>query len=99
MATEYSVIYRRKGMHSKRVVYKHRGSADRRLALLTHPRPWEPLDQNPDAYVCCDGYECGCRGVTVREDHEDIRKRLPPLEYVRLESREVGEWRPELADG
>jgi hypothetical protein len=48
---------------------------------------------------CCVGYsdECGCFGETVREMSDRQRANMPPLEYVRLERRPVGEWTPHPA--
>jgi hypothetical protein len=92
MPAEYAVVSRREHMRSKRVLYQTREGADRRLALLIHPRPWEALGQDPDAYVCCAGIECGCGGNTVREGHEAMRSRMPALLYARIEVRQVGAW-------
>lgn len=66
----------------------HRGAE--KFMLLLGPEPWKYFGKNPDDYVCCSGRECGCGGLTYREQAEE--KRFAEIEYVRLEEREVGEW-------
>jgi hypothetical protein len=61
-----------------------------RFMLLLGPEPWKYFGANPDDYVCCSGRECGCGGLTYREQAEG--KRFAEIEYIRLEEREVGEW-------
>jgi hypothetical protein len=70
----------------------------RRIGILTSPEPWrffgdaETRAKGPDSYVCCAGTrynECGCGGMTMREDTEQRRKNLPPIESIRVASRQV----------
>ena len=70
----------------------------RRLGLLTSPEPWrfygdrENRSKGPNDYHCCAGTyhdQCGCGGITMREQSEEIRKNLPPIESIRLEARQV----------
>lgn len=43
------------------------------------------LDIDPDAYVCCSGWECGCGGRTNGEEWGH-------LQYAGIRCREVGPW-------
>jgi hypothetical protein len=60
--------------------------------VLLGPEPWLAFGKDPDALYCCSGDECGCGGLTVREQSDDERAKIPALEYVRLQERAVGEW-------
>ncbi|MGH1470139.1 MAG: hypothetical protein ACRBCS_03040 [Cellvibrionaceae bacterium] len=42
--------------------------------------------------VCCDGYQCGCGGASFKEYCLKKMGDYPPLEYVKIEQREVSEW-------
>lgn len=93
---EYRVIWKREGMRVKRKRYANRVMAERFLKILG-PEPWTAFQsrwnrKGPDDLLCCDGHECGCGGVTVRQHHEEARKTIPPIEWVRIEQREVGKW-------
>lgn len=35
-------------------------------------------NQDLDSYVCCDGHDCGCDGITIREYYQN-RKHKPIL--------------------
>lgn len=89
---EYRVKWKREGLSAKRVKYTSRKYAERRLALLTSAEPWTVLGLDPTDYQCCSGYECGCGGITVREHMEAMRKKYPPIEYAKIEQRDVGHW-------
>ena len=91
---EYRVAWRRKGFRrTKYRTYKSEAAA-KRFMLLFGAEPWlyNPK-KGPEATWCCDGYECGCGGGTVREYHAKMREEVPALEFLRLESRPVGAWR------
>lgn len=93
---EYRVVWKREGLRPKRKRYVSRAKAER-FMLLFGPEPWRVYSKkDPDAYECCPGtahYECGCGGLTVREAAERARDGQPKIEYLRLDVREVGEWR------
>lgn len=40
--------------------------------------------------VCCRDPDCPCENISLREAHE--KKDWAPLEYAKLERREVGKW-------
>jgi hypothetical protein len=63
---------------------------------LLGPEPWKAFGKSPDEPFCCRiaNVECSCEGKTFREHSDEERAAMPALEYVRLESREVGPWRP-----
>ena len=97
MATEYRVKWKRAGLSPKRTRYTSLKAAQRKLGLLTSAEPWlyygAGLDA-PDDWHCCSGHECGCGGITVRQQCEALRRDMPPLEYAKLDMRPVGEWAP-----
>lgn len=103
MKKEYRVVWKRKPFMAdeydidprpKVRRYATKKGADKFMQLLG-PEPWRGYapDVDPDSYICCSGKECGCGGLTYREKAEEMRKTLPPIAYIRLEEREVGEWR------
>ncbi len=94
---QFRLRWKRVGRPEKRKLYWSERAVQRRIDLMG-PEPWKALKRNPDDWYCCPGtrdYECGCGGRTVREALLD-RGNMPPLEYTRIESREVtlGEWVP-----
>lgn len=91
---EYRVKWKREGLNAKRVKYTSRKFAERRAALLTSDEPWIVLGLDPTGYQCCSGWECGCGGITVSEHMKAQRAQYPPIEYVKIEQREVGKWEP-----
>jgi len=74
--------------------YSTRRGAEK-FMLLLGPEPWRYYapTRNADDLVCCSGYECGCGGMTYREQSDKTREDMPDIEYVRLEVREIGEWK------
>ena len=90
---EFRVTWKRAGCRAKSRVYSRKSSAERFIYLFGE-EPWRYYGGNPDALQCCSGYECACRGLTVRQAAAEDRARMPPLEYIRLETRQVGEWAP-----
>lgn len=92
MAIQYRVKWKRVDSRVKRVNYVSRKRAENRLLLLTSDEPWLAMGKSPDEFVCCDGYECGCSGMTIREESDRLRAAMPALEYARIECREVGPW-------
>lgn len=96
MSAEYRVVYQREGHRRKAKRYATLRGAERLLAILTSDEPWRAWDPNagPDDLVCCRGHMCGCGGETQRERSDRERATIPALEFVRIESRSVGEWAP-----
>ncbi len=90
---QYRVIWKREGIRRKTRTYATRKAAERWMILLG-PEPWKYVDLPPDEVSCCDGYQCDCQGASVREMFEADRKKIPPLEYLTLEKRPVGQWTP-----
>lgn len=94
--TEFRVVWKRRGLSAKRREFKRQAAAEKFLLLLG-PEPWRAYlkgDDGADDRVCCSGYMCGCGGMTYREQAEDRRKDMPPVEYVRVQERRCTEWRP-----
>jgi len=91
MATEYRVVWKRKDRKRQAKRYVSRKLAEK-FMLIFGPEPWRAWAPNkgPDSLVCCRGHECGCGGLTFRE--QEAAKEIPPLEYVYMEQREVGKW-------
>lgn len=93
--TQYRVISERgEGLDYSRTV-KTCGSlktVERRIVLLG-PEPWKAYtDEDPDSLKCCEGglyQECGCGGLTWRQDSDEKRKTLPPITSIRVEKRTV----------
>lgn len=77
MGTEFRVVWKREGCEPRRKRYMRRSSAERFMTLLG-PEPWLAFDREADEYFCCSGYECGCGGITVKEDSDLRRKDYPP---------------------
>ncbi len=94
MGREYRIVWKRVGLDAKRKRVVHRKTAEKFAALLGDREPWKRLGQDPEKLACCDGYECGCGGLTVRESFAQQFGDMPDLEFVRIESREIGEWEP-----
>lgn len=90
---EFRVVWKRTESKQKLRVFKTSRGAER-FMLLFGPEPWIAYPQKgPDDFYCCRGcWEC--LGLTVRAYHERFRAELKPLEYLRLETRRVGQWRP-----
>lgn len=110
LAREYRVTWKRRGLLPKRKRYATLAAA-RRFLRLFGPEPWTVfalgrggVPKDGDALACCRGTEeeqCNCGGRTLRQQAEHDRKQMPPLEWVRLQSRPVGAWEaadaPEIA--
>ena len=93
MALEYRVVWKRYGCDQRSRRYATLAGASR-FMLLFGDEPWTafPKKPSPDDLVCCSGRECACGGLTYRQESEQKRENMPALVYIRLESREVGEW-------
>jgi hypothetical protein len=93
MILEYRVVWKREQCRRKVKRFASLKMAQRRVLSLG-PEPWlgatESRRRDPDRLNCCDGHECGCNGLTVRQWWE--RLALPKLEYIYIEQREVGTW-------
>lgn len=93
MKTEYRVVWKREGLGQKSRKFSRLRFAERYQSLLTSDKPWEVFGVDGDAYECCSGYECGCGGMRVKESWINNRKHLPKLLSVKIQSREVGDWK------
>jgi hypothetical protein len=89
---EYRIVYKRHELKPKRKLYKSLRGV-RRFLLLLGDEPWKAFGRDPDEFYCCDGHYCRCGGKTVREDVMDRYKEIPLLEWVKIEEREVGEFK------
>ncbi len=93
-AYEYRVVWKRVGLRKKARTSAKIETARRTLALLNGGSGrYLALGLDPDELACCSGRECGCRGLTNREVSDAYVADMPPLEYARIEAREVGEWK------
>ena len=83
-------------VYTKRKRYDSFAGA-RRFALLVQGRQAEAFpDHDPEGYMCCGGYECGCGGVSWAEHWEAenarIVKKYGPVVSFRIDRRPVGDW-------
>ena len=93
MKDEYRVVWLRKGWARKKVkIYAKRNTAERFIEILTSSEPWKSFGLNPDDVKCCDGYQCNCRGETVKEFHDRLNADLPEVESCKLQIRQASEW-------
>jgi hypothetical protein len=92
MKLEYQVEWKRVDRRPKSKVFKTRAGYARFLLLLG-PEPWKYFRKDPNARVCCSGWECNCMGVTVAEECEHKREGMPPIEWVRIKQRRVSNWK------
>lgn len=94
---EYRVVWKRSELNEKKRVYKTLKGAEKMVAFLENPIEQTAKThftfQDLDEPYCCSGRECGCGGGTLREHLEEQHKQFPPLLWVRIEKREVGDWR------
>lgn len=95
--TEYRVRSTRDGTVSDKR-YGSLKSVRDRIGRLTHPEPWRfwgsesDRQRGPDEYVCCGGTrydECNCGGKTLRQDTDDKRAELPPVDSIEVSKRTV----------
>jgi len=92
---EYRIIWKRKGYKKKFRRYATLAGA-RRYSILLGPEPWKYYTgDNADNYVCCSGFECNCSGETYRQLSEVMKEKLPPIEFMLIERRKIGEWEDE----
>lgn len=92
---EFRVVWQRLGLGKRVKLYQTRAGAERFVRVLRGDAP-ELDGRDPDEQVCCSGWECGCRGVTVEEQREAERalhESLPSFVVEPfIESRAVGVW-------
>lgn len=88
---EFRVVWQREGFKPRRKRYATRKAAERFMTLLG-PEPWVALGRDPDEYFCCSGAECGCSGLTIREESNARREEMPKIESIRLETRRTHPW-------
>lgn len=91
MKLEYRVTSKRAGCRPKALVFRTQRGAIHRLRLLG-PEPWTAYGLGPDDIWCSGIPESGMDDVTQRQYTEDQRSRMPALEWVKLEVREVDQW-------
>jgi len=90
---EYRITWKREDSDVRHRVFKTIDGADRFMTLFGE-KPWEAYGENPDELECCDGYGCGCDGLTHRQKSEKRRSSMKKLLFLRKESRVVGDWKP-----
>lgn len=92
---EFRVVWRREGLSRRVKLFQRREAAERKSLRLQGVFLSEPV-VDPDGFVCCDGCEDGCGGLTnaqLRAQTRVMYEGLPPLvEGPRIEVREVGDW-------
>ncbi len=66
---EWRVVWQREGLDKKARRVKSQTGAERLALLLLGQFP------DPDRFVCCSGYECPCKGITLQQRHAEY----PPL--------------------
>lgn len=96
---EYRVVWKRFGFDRKTKRYATLPGAQRRVRLLG-PEPWTALGVDPDEKACCSGHECGCGGLTYREQmladrngrYYPTETPMPECEYIRIERRLLSPW-------
>lgn len=91
-AREFRLRWQREGLPMRRKLYQSREPAEH-YALLLQGRMAEFTGDEPTAYACCSGWECGCGGITNADAWALRAKDLPLLIWGPvIESREVGAW-------
>jgi len=100
--TEYRITVKRAG-RQPRVVLRYGEATARKYLTLLGPEPWKayaPPGADADTLQCCDGYECGCGGLTWGEASDEKRKHYTPIQSVTVEARvrvwELTRWQPAL---
>ena len=93
---DWRVTWKRDGTKIKHKIYTNKASAKRFMVLLG-PEPWKAVDFESvlDNFMCCNGRECRCGGITYRDYYEKAREGLPPIIEMYLESRFVDTWERE----
>jgi hypothetical protein len=91
MKTEFQLCWKRVGQRPKKKIFQSRKAAEH-YRVLFGPEPWKYFGRDPDARVCCSGYECGCEGVTVRSESDDKRSGMPEIEWIAIRVRAVSDW-------
>ena len=96
---EYRIVCKRQGQQKKNFKSRSVRLIQRRTYLLGDT-PWKAFGKEPYDFICCDGKSldwsgeiCGCKGETYKEQAETMKAQLPPVEYIKVEYREVGEWK------
>jgi len=91
---EWRVVYKRDGLARKARTFAREATARRWVSWLTSET--YPHDDG-EKFMCCSGWECGCTGLTNAGYWEQQRRLIPRLEWVKVETREVGAWHAESA--
>lgn len=93
MSIEYRVVIRREGQRPKYRKFV-KWSAVERLLVLLGDQPWKAWapDVDGNEVECCDGYMCGCGGMTYAEGALKVREQMPKLESITIQQRQVGIW-------
>jgi hypothetical protein len=96
--TEYRVLSSRVGNAVTVKTFRSARQVADRIGRLTSPEPWRFYGsesdrlRDGDALACCQGTyhdECACGGYTVAQKAALERERLPPIEWIRVETRTV----------
>lgn len=83
--TEYRLTWQRQGWNEKSVVFKSREKAERRIGVMTSDTPWVYWGLSKD-----DGNLVSeTNSKTVAEEAKEKREQWPPIEWMRLETRQV----------
>ena len=88
--TQYKLTWQRKDRMPRTAVYANMATVQKRIALMG-PEPWQYLDVEPDDLMCCDGYMCGCLGITWREHFMQKREERgwQPIQWIKIEARKI----------
>lgn len=82
--TEYRVTWQREGWSQKSVIFKTLHKAMRRIGVMTSDTPWIYWGLAADA-----GNLLTNDSKTVAEEAKERRERMPPLSWLKLETRQV----------
>jgi hypothetical protein len=104
--TQYRVTWLRKDLAVRhRNCGNSRAKAERCKAFVEGRFQDAYPERKPDAYWCCNGYQCNCGGLTVAEKWQEFAawtdrdgEVRAPLVFVRIETRKVERWSPEQPD-
>lgn len=90
---EYRVISERDGCTPTVKKYRSVRGMQARLGRLTSPEPWRfwgsarDRQREGNSFYCCDGYDCGCGGETLKQHCDAERKDLPPMKCISVDQR------------
>jgi len=97
MIVQYRVAWQREGSPTIAKSYGNNRARAESMVLFLQGHPEEATGHKRTDLVCCDGWECACRGQTWGERWDARMEELgdlPPLVFARVETRTVERWRP-----